>query len=471
MASTDLFQTPGSPHWWLLRLERKLEERNLKIKLYEEYDQGDHRLAFAMSKYRAAFGKLFEAFASNWCKLTVDVAVERLRIDGFRFGRDRQGDRDAWAIWQANGLDAESMLAHTEAVKCCEAAILVQPGGGDIPSITIEHPTQVIVANGQGSRRVRAAALKKWLDDDGKTYATVYLPNGIYKFERGTTVESPLILPPTVDVINRGWRERSGVAFEERNRTGVVPVIPLRNDPHPLKGGRSDLDDVIPLQDAINKTITDALLSSEFHGYPQRWATGIEVPDDPDTGKPRTDLFLASSGSIWTVSDPEAKFGQFELGDLSQYSNLSDLLVRHLSAQTRTPPHYLVGEIVNASGDALKAAETGLRFKTERKQMFFADPWEEAMRLAFLMVNDSQRAKATSAEVIWGEAESRSWGEMVDAAVKLRSINVPYEAIWEFLGFTQTQIEQFRKTVNLPAPPAPDAPGRTDEPDQAAAAA
>jgi hypothetical protein len=464
----DLFNTPGSPHWWLLRLNALLDERNLKTQLYEDYYEGDHRLAFAMAKYRQAFGDLFDAFASNWCKLVPDVTVERLRIDGFRFGGDRQGDRDAWRIWQANGLDADSVLAHTEAVKCGEAALLVQPGGGNVPSITVEHPSQVIVANAPGSRRLRAAALKRWIDDDGTTYGTVYLPNGIYKFERMRKVESPLILPG--DISDGGWRERARVPFEEANPLGVVPVVPLRNDPHLLKGGRSDLDDVIPLQDAINKTITDMLVDSEYHGFPQRWATGLEIPDDPVTGKPRTDLFLASSGSVWTSADPQVKFGQFELGDLGQYEKAANLLVRHLSAQTRTPPHYLVGEIVNASGDALKAAETGLTFKVARKQLMFGEAWEEAVRLAFAVAGDSAKAQAVGAETIWGEAESRSWGELVDAAVKLRSINVPYEAIWEFLGFSQEQIEQFRATMNLPTPPAPSS-SSAPEPDPAAAAA
>jgi hypothetical protein len=100
----------------------------------------------------------------------------------------------------------------------------------------------------------------------------------------------------------------------------------------------------------------------------------------------------------------------------------------------------------------------------------FGEAWEEAVRLAFAVAGDNAKAQAVGAETIWGEAESRSWGELVDAAVKLRSINVPYEAIWEFLGFSQEQIEQFRATMNLPTPPAPGS-SSAPEPDPAAAAA
>lgn len=468
MAFADLFTQPGTPHWWLVRLERMLVERNSGtgpaftqggrsngVEKCERYYEGDHELAFAMAKFRAAFGAIFEAFASNWCKLLVDTSVERLQIDGFRFDQGQEADQEAWRIWQANGLDAGSMLAHTDAVKCGTSYLLVTPGDGQTPQITVEHPSQFIVAYESGSRSRRAAALKRWVDDSGKTYATVYLPDGVYKFERGVATDVPLVLPASYGGAG-GWRERAGVTFQEEG-AGIVTAVPLENDPHLVWGGRSDLEDVVPLQDAINKTITDALINSEFHGYPQRWATGVEIPTDPVTGELRTDLFAASSGSVWAVGAEDAKFGQFEMGDLEQYTKLADMLVRHLSAQSRTPPHYLVGEIVNASGDALKAAETGLSYKTKRKQLFFGDPWEEALRVAFLLKGDQTRARAIGAETIWSDPESRSWGELVDAAVKMRTLGVSYEAIWTFLGFTPQQQREFRRVQNLPDPPPPDA--------------
>ena len=75
---------------WRPALDRELTARLPRIDLYENYYVGNHRMAFATSKFREAFGELFEAFATNWCGLVVDVAVER-----------DEADDDAWEICPA----------------------------------------------------------------------------------------------------------------------------------------------------------------------------------------------------------------------------------------------------------------------------------------------------------------------------------------------------------------------------------
>jgi hypothetical protein len=37
---------------------------------------------------------------------------------------------------------------------------------------------------------------------------------------------------------------------------------------------------MVPLQDGVNKLITDMLVASEFAAFRQRWVTGIEIPRD-----------------------------------------------------------------------------------------------------------------------------------------------------------------------------------------------
>jgi hypothetical protein len=48
------------------------------------------------------------------------------------------------------------------------------------------------------------------------------------------------------------------------------------------------------------------------------------------------------------------------------------------------------------------------------------------------------------AETIWGDPESRSESEHVDAVTKMQSLGVPQEALWEELGFTPQQIDRFK---------------------------
>ncbi len=435
-----------TPAAWLAYLEKKLAAQQREIQIYEDYYDGRHRLAFATLKFRQSFGYLFRALADNWCELVVDAPVERLSVEGFRFGKDDPGNQDAWDIWQANGLDSESVMAHTEAVKDGRSYVLVGDDeyGTGYPSITVEHASQVVVEHAPGNRRIRLAALKKWRDDAGYEYATLYLPERIYKWE----TKEPSRYAPT-DGVSKNWVPRAGEESGRNKTAPVVPVIPLYNNPTMLGDGRSDLKPAIPLQDAINKELADMLVASEFGAYIQRWVTGLQV--DTDSKGPTSDMELKFAVSRLIVAEDEkAKFGQFQATDLNNYVVAIAMLLQHLAAQTRTPPHYLLGQIVNVSGDALKAAETGLVAKVRRKQIDFSDSWEEAIRLALKLKGGAQPEKPMNAETIWRDPEYRSEGEMVDAALKRRALGVPLEAIWEMIGASPQQVESWAEKLQLP---------------------
>ena len=426
----------------LRRLDAALQKRAPQLQKYEDYDAGKHKLAFATSRFRKTFGNLFSAFADNWCPLVIDAANERLAVEGFRFSDAREADQEAWDLWKRSHMDADSSLAHREAIKLGQSYCLVNPGP-DGPRITVESPFDVIVARKSGTRRERAAALKKWLDESGRFYATLYLPAAVYKFES----ELPVDQVESTDPEHMKWRRRRGVEFATPNPLGVVPVVPLLNSPTMTGDGRSDLDQVIPIQDAVNKLVTDMIVASEFAAFRQRWATGLEIPTDPDTGRPLVDeqRFLASVARVWTVEDSEARFGEFSASDLRNYVVGIEMLIQHLAARTRTPPHYLLGQSgAFPSGESLKSTETGLVAKCVGKQLVLGEGHEEVMRLCFLAKGDRKRGNDYGLEVIWRDPESRSMGEVVDAALKLKMIGVPTEALWERIGASQAEIARWR---------------------------
>jgi hypothetical protein len=152
----------------------------------------------------------------------------------------------------------------------------------------------------------------------------------------------------------------------------------------------------------------------------------------------------------------DAKFGEFDVTDLNNYVHAIEMLVQHLAAQTSTPPHYLLGQVVNASGDALKAAEAALTRKVVAKQDDFAEGYEDAMRLAF-RVEGNAKAGEVKAETLWRDAEVRTEGERVDALVKMRTLGVPLEALWARWGATPQEIEDWKR---LSGPAGPAAAGR-----------
>lgn len=456
----------SSAAMWLATLEPRLHGRWAEMSVFDAAYDGNHHFSRWLSSVQRAFtgtvlGNLLNGLTDNYMPLVVDSAAERLRVQGFRFGSAEDADADAWSIWQANGLDGASNMLHTEAIKLGEAYWMVTPNGNE-PIITCEHPSQVIVAYAPGNRRVRLAALKKWCEDDGTLRANVYLPDRVVKFHADGDAYTP-VQPPNKDK----WVEDS----VEGNPLGVVPIVPMPNNPSMLKGGRSDLaGGPVSLQDMIEKTVADLLIGSEYHGLPQRVMLGVEAPRDPDTGRVVNDADMNKS-RLWYFNSKDAKAHEFSQADLKGLREAADGFIGDLAAQTRIPIYYFrPAAISNISAEALIGLDAGLVSKTNDKKAPFGEGHEEAMRLAFKSINaDDPRAQATDAETIWADTESRSQAQTVDAAVKLATIGVPQEALWERIGASPQEIDRWKALqaeesfLGLTADPNMD-PNATDNP-------
>lgn len=421
-----------TPAEWRAFLERKLHDRWASWQIFDDYYEGDSRIGAWLRTIQTAFqgtplGNLLAGLNDNYMTLVVDAPAERLRVNGFRFG-DKDADKDAERIWQANGLDGESNMLHTEAIKLGEASWLVQPNG-DEPIITAEHPSQFIVATAPGNRRKRLAAFKKWVEDDSTLRCNVYLPDRIVKYAARRD-------PLAVEKVE--WETIAAAS----NSLGEVPAVPAPNNPSMLKGGRSDLAyGAIALQDQILKTVADSLIGAEYQGLPQRVLLGVEPPRDPDTGRP-IPFEQAAKSRLWYFNNPNAKAHEFSQADLKNLRETVDGFIGDLAAQTRIPIYYFRPQAIsNISAEALIGLDAGLVSKVNDKKAPFGEAHEEAMRLAFKSIDPNDpRASYTQAETVWADTESRSQAQVVDAATKKQTLGVPFGQIMEDVGYTPEQI-------------------------------
>lgn len=458
-----------TPEEWRNKLLKRLDDRAHRIRGYVRYNDGKHDSRYITKEFREAFGSLFSGYAENFCPLVVEAVEERLAVVGFRLGEDLKADTDANRIWQENFLDAESQLCHGEALVKSESAVIVSPYRSEWPNrstplITIEDPLQVYVELDPSNRRRRLAAIKKWTDDDGHLRVTLYLPDNIYKW-RSEQKDSDFSLPSWPDYTTISWKQRQEAGDEAwplRNPMDVVPVVPFVNRPRLDRSGRSEFEEVMPIQDAVNQVIRDMLLIAEIAGFPQRYGINIEPEIDEATGQP-VERYKASIKRMWLApppgdGEPESKFGQFPAADLTPLIKMVEQRIQHIATITRTPPHYLLGQTGTfPSGESLKATETGLVAKVKEKQRYFGEAWEEVMRLSFSALGDV-RQQVSDSEVIWSDPESRTEAEHVDALLKMSSLGVPNEALWERYGATPQEISRWK------AMGAPVAPGKPTEP-------
>lgn len=477
----------GSPEWWLARLLARLDARRTDLETFEAYYDGHQPLAFASQKFRDAFGSRFREFSSNFMSLVVDAPAERVEVQGFRF-RDAEGDADIWRrIWQENDLDAGSQLAHTEALMKGVAYAIVEPSPDGTPVVTVEDPLDCVVETAAKDRTQRVAALKRWVDDEGHLVAYLHLPDAVFKYRsvaRVTTVTTELPagdLPLEPSSVRWTRLEVPDEPWPLPNPLGVVPVVPLPNRPR-LSGrswsvtgvpvhldGRSEIAGVMSNQDAINKYRADALVASEFAAFRQRWAIGIDIPVDPETGRP-IEPFKPAVDRLWTFprpdpEDPNQAFpqvGEFAATDLLPYKLMIETEVGHISSISRIPYHFFLGQpqAIPPSGESLKSSEAGLVRKVGRIALHLGEGWEEVMRLCLLAMGDA-RGRVRSAETIWRDPETQNEAVRTDAVLKQFQAGViDLESAQEQLGYSPEQVRQMRDRREAqaaePAPPVPD---------------
>lgn len=404
---------PLSPEWWIARLYKRLIAQRAEVDFYDEYYRGDHPLPWLAPQARDEFRRILQMTRSNYMGLVVDAQVERLAVEGFRVDPDEEAaDADTWRLWQANNLDSDSDQAFLEAGIGGRSFMQVAPNPADesIPFIWIEHASQVVVEYEPGSnRRIRAASLKVWDDDwTGDLFAVLQRPDQIYKFRAKK--------PPSGSTSNPVWDERE-VSGEQPNGQrinplGVVSMVELPNNPRLLTGGVSELADVTDVQDRINKTIADRLITQDYGAFPQKWA--VAWPDEDEAGNPnRIDV---GRNRMVTTEVKETQFGQWDAAPLDPYSAAKREDVKDIASRTRTPAQYLLGEMTNVNGETLKASESGLVSKVRQRQRAFAEGIEEGMRLARRAANLPETGAAM--ETIWRNPEFRTEGELTDSVMK-----------------------------------------------------
>ncbi|WP_234445189.1 phage portal protein [Streptomyces rimosus] len=416
------FSTPSTPSEWIDYLHGKLGKRLPLIRKYADYYEGRQAtMPFSQNLYSTAFGDAFREWSDNFCALIVDAVLERMKVIGFRLTDDPEADADAHDIWMRNNMPIQSNAAHLDAMIHGEAYAIVWAGLDGEPVISCESAEQVVVQYRPGSRTELEAAAKFFRDDFGREYVSLWTDEYTYtSFSDG-----------------QGWHE----PVRGPNPLGVVPVVPISNRARLTGDSTSDLASVIPLQDAINKTATDALVASEMAAFPARFVTGLEILED-ENGRP-IEPFRIAIDKVLQAEDPNAKFGQFAAADLSNYRVLIDLLTMHLASLARLPYHYMIDSGGQpATGEGAEAAEYGLVAKAHERILHFGRAWVEVIRLCFRVKGDP-RADAHAAEVIWADVENRSEAQHMDSLVKLKALGVPVEVLWERAGFTPAEIERF----------------------------
>lgn len=410
------------------------------------YYSGSQDLAFATDSFRNAFGYLFKEFAYNRCQVIVDAFDDRLQVTGWESDQDTKTEspieKAANEIWRRNEMTDRQSDIHAEAIRTGSSYLIVWP----------DPATQLARYYPNDNHLVTTVCDDDYGDDPVFAVKT-------WKEERGPNVDRWRMTIYERDVITR-WITPSKRAErpsklshfipytdddepESENPYGVVPVFQFRAGK--LRGidDHGELRDIIPLQDALNKTVADLMISAEFLGFPQRVLAGVEPTIDPLTGKAEKPFDIAKD-RILMFSDPATKWGEFGAAALEQFTAVQDNFDLKIARVSQVPVHWLNQSGDFPSGEALKTSESPFVAKVTKWQPRFGGKHAQAMRFALRIdgIADVDN-QAMGIQPIWATAESRSETEQLQNAAMKKSLGVPDEQLWAELGYSTDEIKAF----------------------------
>ena len=375
----------------------------------------------------------------NFCEVVVDSQAERLRVEGFSAADDEALTEFTQEMWEVNRMDNTQIVVHTEATKKGDAYVLVDwDPVENRPRFTFQEPDTVIPHYDPITRKVDWLS-KKWLverlGEEDQTRMNLYYADRIEKY------------------ILRGgvWQRAQDEGDEDwplpwvmKDGMGVGPaMVHFRNKPGTDNMGRSELANVVSLQDILNKTLVDLVMVLDTMGWPGRYVIGSEAP---------ASAFKVMPGGVWRIkgaNPSDIKVGQFEPANVSGILSAIEMVIQHISGVTKTPQHlfHLSGNY--PSGEALKTAEAGLVHKVKQRQTGLGNSWEDVMKLAARLQNTFGTGGLPdehSIATIWADPETRNEEAHIQAlATKKEKLGIPQKQIWREMGYTAEQIGQMEQ--------------------------
>lgn len=450
-----------------------LAERSEAYALYNKYYDGEHRLDYVPADYRQEFAALLRRLKMNLCPAVVDALNDRLKLTGFTSSKaqdvkdekgrpkrvDPLGDKIN-GLWRGNWMDQRQREVSLEALKTGDAFCIVWPNpSGKVTIYPQTADTMAVYYNEDEPGRLDRAA-KVWTQKDKRVRVTLYYPDAIERYISKAKGRSGMKARDFVK-----FTDESDPNGERMNRWGQVPVFHFGNNTSVGKLGKSELVDVIPLNDALNKMYRDTLVNGDLHALRQRYATGVEVMRD-EHGKPINPFV---SGELWATANKDAKFGDLPASDLKPFVDVKQSFILDVAIVTGTPLHYFyIGGGTPPSGEALKTAEGRLTSRADSRMTAFGNVWEEVWKLALKMGGTAD--EDLELDAVWANTVPRDDAAHQTSVIERKNeLKISRRQALREVDYTDEEIDRMDdeveveakdETLNPPPEPAVMRPGQ-----------
>ena len=375
----------------------------------------------------------------NMADLIVSATANRMQLRDFRTAAadDEFGDVAARAIMRANDGAILSAEVHETLLALGDAYVIVGPVDDETgePLITAESPLDAITLEDATTRRT-IAGLKVVRDEWDSADLAFFYASGVMQrlIMRGpTSINSGSI---RVDLSK--WE-----TYGDPVATGtgaIVPVVRFRN-----RDGVGEFERHLDSLDRINDKIFNEWWIAKIQAFRQRAIKNLpqdkeEIDADgnvritPIADDEYDDMFTASPDEMWQVPG-DVEFWESSAIDMTPITAAIEKDVQRLAAVTSIALPSMVPDSANGSAEGASLMREEHIFKVEDRIRRASTSWARVLSCAFEQKGDSQRAKLSQIETIFGPVERHSLQQKASAA-SMANTSLPREAIqrdiWQY---------------------------------------
>lgn len=416
----------------LTALENKVGQyRNINrlLKAYYEGERWLTKLGFSIPPKMRDFQTVI-----GWPAIVVDVIEERLKWKGWydldavrQSGTDTSQQNDTAIVkptgnqqffddlYVDNNLEAEAPMVHLDSlIFGCGFVAVGTRDPEDLektPLITTESTELSTGIYDPQKRRLTSGVVFR-TDDEGNIVRATLLKLDETIYLRRLTVGGYWI-----------------VEHKDQHHLNRLPLVPFINRPMgSRRSGRSEITRPIRGYTDIGiRTLLGMETNREFFSAPQRYVLGATEDDFKDENGNTIPGWQAVLGRIWGIGrndDGELpEVGQWDPAPARPYLEQIQGLAQLVAADGAVPQTYLGFMSDNpASADSIRALESRLIKRSERRITSFGWSWGEVGRLAWMIKNQSRNVPKIDTD--WGNPATPTMQADADWAVKLISVEV-----------------------------------------------
>jgi len=395
------------------------------------YYDGDQPLMYTAERMRDLFQDLNMAtFVENWCAVVIDAANDRINLSGITT-KDTATSKVLEDLWEELEIGLEASDAHEAALVIGESYIIVWEDADDKVQVFYNDPRLVHLFYEPSNPKKKWYGAKWWVAGDNHVRLTLYYADRIEYYRSDTEAKSVT-------------SSKSFVAYspdEEEGSESVphdydeVPIFHYRLERRKVKG---DLVNVIPIQNAINKLVTDLMVAAEFGAFKQRY-----IVSNADTKALKN-----APNEIWEIPTDDGEgggvqVGEFDATDLSNYIKSIDHLATAVAIISRTPKHYLFQQGGTPSGEALIAMEAPLNKRCADHIDKFVPVWKEVAQ--FILKILGKEVVKGDISVNFNKPETIQPKTEAEVREKAKAAGIPLVTLLRDEGKDEAWMEQMQK--------------------------